>query len=62
LIWREFYIAILAAFPEVRRRAFRADLRRIPWANDPGDFAAWCEGRTGYLIVDAVMRQLVITG
>jgi deoxyribodipyrimidine photo-lyase len=62
LIWREFYIAILAAFPEVRRRAFRADLRRIPWANDPGDFAAWCEGRTGYPIVDAAMRQLIVTG
>ena len=62
LTWREFYIAILAAFPEVRRRAFRADLQRIPWSNDRGDFAAWCEGRTGYPIVDAAMHQLAVTG
>jgi len=62
LIWREFYVSILAAFPGVRRQAFRADLRGIRWLNKPADFAAWCEGRTGYPIVDAAMRQLVVTG
>ena len=62
LIWREFYVSILAAFPGVRRQAFRADLRRIPWSNDRADFEAWCVGRTGYPIVDAAMRQLTATG
>jgi len=62
LIWREFYVSILAAFPTVRRQAFRADLRRIRWSNDHAEFEAWCEGRTGYPIVDAAMRQLAATG
>jgi deoxyribodipyrimidine photo-lyase len=62
LIWREFYVSILHHFPNVRREAFRADLRDIPWENDEGAFAAWREGRTGYPIVDAAMRQLVDTG
>jgi deoxyribodipyrimidine photo-lyase len=62
LIWREFYTAILYHFPDVLREAFRPDLRAIPWSTDPAQFAAWCEGRTGYPIVDAAMRQLVETG
>lgn len=62
LIWREFYIAILYHHPFVLRRAFRADLQAIPWANDEAAFRAWCEGRTGYPIVDAAMRELAATG
>lgn len=62
LIWREFYAAILYYFPYVRRTAFRPELRDIPWQNDPDDFAAWVEGRTGYPVVDAGMRQLNATG
>jgi deoxyribodipyrimidine photo-lyase len=62
LIWREFYVAILFHFPFVRQEAFRPALRGIPWINDPEDFAAWSEGRTGYPVVDAAMRQLVQTG
>ncbi len=62
LIWREFYTAILYHFPNVLQEAFRPELRAIPWSNDPAQFAAWCEGRTGYPIVDAAMRQLVQTG
>jgi deoxyribodipyrimidine photo-lyase len=62
LIWREFYIAILYHFPYARQTAFRPALREIPWINDPGDFAAWAQGRTGYPIVDAAMRQLLQTG
>ena len=49
-------------FPAVLAQEFRKDLRQIPWANDLADFAAWCEGRTGYGVVDAAMRQLVQTG
>ena len=62
LIWREFYIAILYHFPFVRQTAFRPALRNIPWINNAQDFAAWCEGRTGYPVVDAAMRQLLQTG
>jgi deoxyribodipyrimidine photo-lyase len=58
LIWREFYATILYHFPTVRSAAFRPNLRRIHWRNDPSSFAAWCEGRTGYPVVDAAMRQL----
>ncbi|MGB3061599.1 MAG: deoxyribodipyrimidine photo-lyase [Anaerolineae bacterium] len=61
LIWREFYASILYHFPGVLRAAFRPELRSIPWDNNPELFAAWCEGRTGYPIVDAAMRQLVQT-
>ena len=62
LIWREFNASILYHFPGVLRAAFRPELRSIPWDNDPELFAAWREGRTGYPIVDAAMRQLVQTG
>lgn len=62
LIWREFYASILYHFPNVLREAFQPPLRAIPWSNDEAAFQAWCEGRTGYPIVDAAMRQLVQTG
>lgn len=62
LVWREFYAAIVYHFPDVLRHAFRPNLRRIAWVNNPEDFAAWCEGRTGYPVVDAAMRQLRQTG
>ena len=62
LIWREFYISILYHFPQVRRRSFRPEYDGIEWDNDPAAFAAWTEGRTGYPIVDAAMRQLSQTG
>jgi deoxyribodipyrimidine photo-lyase len=62
LIWREFYTAILYHFPYVRNTAFRPQLRNIPWRDDPAGFGAWVEGRTGYPIVDAAMRQLNSTG
>jgi deoxyribodipyrimidine photo-lyase len=60
LIWREFYIHLLDHFPEARRGNFRP--RPVRWRNDPAHFAAWCEGRTGYPVVDAAMRQLAQTG
>jgi deoxyribodipyrimidine photo-lyase len=62
LIWREFYISILMHFPEVRRRSFREVYRHLLWDNDREAFLAWQEGRTGYPIVDAAMRQLLATG
>jgi deoxyribodipyrimidine photo-lyase len=62
LIWREFYLSIIYHYPHVMKSSFREDLRGIPWINDAEDFAAWCEGRTGYPIVDAAMRQLLATG
>ncbi len=62
LIWREFYISILYHFPQVRARNFRPDYDDIPWDNNEQAFAAWSEGRTGYPVVDAAMRQLVQTG
>ena len=62
LIWREFYIAILHAFPHVRGSSFRREFNAIPWRNDEDDFGAWCAGRTGYPIVDAAMRQLAAEG
>jgi deoxyribodipyrimidine photo-lyase len=62
LIWREFFTAILATFPHVRRGSFRPEYDAIRWRNDPEEFAAWCEGRTGYPLIDAAMRQLRTTG
>jgi len=63
LIWREFYIHVMDAFPRVsRHRAFRVDTERVSWRDDEAGFEAWCEGRTGIPIVDAAMRQLLQTG
>ncbi len=62
LIWRDFYFALLHAFPRVTEHAFRPELDDIEFSNDPERFAAWCEGRTGYPLVDAAMRQLVGSG
>jgi deoxyribodipyrimidine photo-lyase len=62
LIWREFYIHILYHFPQVQTQSFRPQYDNIQWRNDPSEFNAWVEGRTGYPVVDAAMRQLVATG
>jgi len=62
LIWREFYIAILYHFPKVRGQNFQPKYNRIPWDNNEAAFAAWCQGHTGYPVVDAAMRQLAQSG
>lgn len=63
LVWREFYRHIAAAFPAVcRHRAFQPHTEALAWRDDETAFRAWCEGRTGYPIVDAAMRQLVTSG
>jgi deoxyribodipyrimidine photo-lyase len=62
LIWREFYISILDNFPDVLTRSFRESFSQIPWRDSPGDLSAWQEGRTGYPVIDAAMRQMNQTG
>jgi deoxyribodipyrimidine photo-lyase len=62
LIWREFYIHILYHFPQVKKGNFRPKFDIIRWQNNPDEFDAWKEGRTGYPIVDAAMRQMYATG
>lgn len=62
LIWREFYMAILYHYPHVVQHSFRPEYDRIRWRNNDAEFKAWCEGRTGYPIVDAGMRELLATG
>lgn len=62
LAWREFYAQILLARPDMARRALRPEYDRIEWENDESQFVAWTEGRTGYPIVDAGMRQLAAEG
>ncbi len=62
LIWREFYIQVLHNFPHVVQGAFRREYDRLAWSENRAHFAAWCEGRTGYPIVDAAMRCLNATG
>lgn len=62
LIWREFYQMILANFPHVVGGSFKPAYDRIPWRNDEDGFMKWCEGKTGYPMVDAGMRELNATG
>ncbi len=58
LAWHDFYLQILFHFPHVADGAFRPQFNALEWENDETLFAAWKEGRTGYPIVDAAMRQL----
>jgi deoxyribodipyrimidine photo-lyase len=62
LAWRDFYQTILRRFPNVAERPFVASAARIEWSDDQDGFEAWCDGRTGFPIVDAAMRQLNRTG
>jgi len=62
LVWRDFYHQILHHHPQVAERAFKPAYDRIVWDNDPALFAAWCDGRTGYPLVDSAMAQLNQTG
>lgn len=62
LIWRDFYAMILYHFPQVEKQSFRPEYDRIAWRNDEAEFLRWKEGRSGYPIVDAGMRQLNATG
>lgn len=62
LIWREFYMQILWHFPQVINQSFRKEYDQIEWRNNKEEFEKWCEGKTGYPIVDAGMRELNQTG
>lgn len=62
LIWREFYQMILWHFPRVVKESFRKEYDQIEWRNNEAEFKRWCEGQTGYPIVDAGMRELNETG
>ena len=66
LIWRDFYVQVLANFPHVGTgESFKRDYDAIHWDHGPHGhklFEAWCAGRTGYPLVDAAMRQLNQTG
>ncbi|WP_292008449.1 deoxyribodipyrimidine photo-lyase [Chryseobacterium sp.] len=62
LIWREFFMQILYHFPHVVHQCFKKKYENIVWRNNEDEFNTWCEGKTGYPIVDAGMRQLNETG
>lgn len=62
LIWREFYVQVLANFPYVATRCFRSEYDGLEWSGTSKQFEAWCAGATGYPIVDAAMRCLNATG
>ena len=62
LIWREFFMQILWHFPETVTKSFRPKYDTIKWRNNEKEFKAWLEGKTGYPIVDAGMRELNTTG
>ena len=63
LIWRNFYVQILHHHPQLASgQAYKAELQHLAFSNDEALFAAWCQGRTGYPLVDAAMRQLNSTG
>ena len=63
LIWRDFYVQILHHRPQLAAgHAYKAEFEHLAFSNDPALFAAWCEGRTGYPLVDAAMRQLNSSG
>jgi len=62
LIWREFFMQILWHFPSTAKKSFKPKYERIEWLNNEDDFKKWCEGKTGYPLVDAGMRELNETG
>jgi deoxyribodipyrimidine photo-lyase len=62
LAWREFYQHAMFHFPTLADGPYRAAFKNFPWSNSEKAFKLWCEGRTGYPIVDAAMRQLNETG
>lgn len=62
LIWRDFYFMIIWHFPHSEKKSFKPAYDRIEWRNNEEEFQKWCEGKTGYPIVDAGIRELNATG
>lgn len=58
LIWREFYYNIVYNYPYVQESSFKKDFDKLNWKYDKDVFSLWCEGNTGFPIIDAGMRQL----
>jgi len=62
LIWREFFIQICGHYPHTINTSFKEKYERIKWRTNMNDFKLWCDGKTGYPIVDAGMNELNKTG
>ncbi|MES2512747.1 MAG: deoxyribodipyrimidine photo-lyase [Bacteroidota bacterium] len=62
LIWRDFYMMILHHYPHVVNNSFKLQYDKVMWRNNEHEFKLWCEGQTGFPIVDAGMRELKATG
>lgn len=62
LIWRDFYMMILHHFPHVVKGSFKPAYDNVQWRHSETEFKAWCDGKTGFPIVDAGMRELNATG
>jgi deoxyribodipyrimidine photo-lyase len=62
LYWRDFFTQIAAFFPYVFGKSFRPEYDRVPWEKSPSKFQKWCDGQTGFPIVDAGIRELNETG
>ncbi len=63
IIWREFYCHLLADFPQISlNKPLKPETDFVPWRHNENEFATWCEGKTGYPLIDAAMRQLNETG
>lgn len=62
IIWRDFYQMILDVYPRIEKHCFRPEYDAVKWLGKKGDFEKWCDGQTGYPLVDAAMRCLNATG
>lgn len=62
LVWRDFFSQILFHFPHVIKSSFKEKYDKIQWLNNKAEFKKWCDGKTGYPLVDAGMRELNETG
>ncbi len=62
IAWREFYQYVMYHYPQLETGPYREHWKNFPWENNEVYFQAWCQGKTGYPIVDAAMRQLNETG
>ena len=60
--WRDFFMMLLWHYPNTATEAYDPKMRQVPYRNNEDEFRAWCEGRTGYPLVDAGMRELNQTG
>ncbi|MBC7465440.1 MAG: deoxyribodipyrimidine photo-lyase [Bdellovibrio sp.] len=62
LIWRDFFMQILWHYPHVQKESFRPQYEKVAWRKESLEFKKWCDGNTGYPLVDAGMRELNTTG